>query len=162
MTKSILQNQSIHSPLMSASQLRPQKVGRKKSIAMTLVLTSLVDAFCMLVIYLMFNISPGGQTPTLKSMNIPTVSHSDIFSGGIVIRFESGRYYLNDEEVAKEQLAVRLSAFKRDPSAPMTEGPQIVIQADRESAFSSFNPIILAGAQNGFTTFKFAVINKGG
>src|SRR4051794_25966346 len=131
LNQSILKNQSMVSPLASASLLSPKGKKRGRSIAMTLVLTSLVDAFCMLTIYLMFNVSPSGQAANLKSMNLPIASHSDLFTSGILVRVENGRYYLNDQEVGKDQLTAALAPFKRDPTAPLDPDRQIVIQADR-------------------------------
>jgi biopolymer transport protein ExbD len=161
LTQSALKNQLMASPLANASVLNPKGKRRKRSMVMTLVLTSLVDAFCMLTIYLMFNISPSGQASAMKTMNLPMATHSDILTSGIIVRVENNRYFINDAEVSKDALVQSLAPYKVSPDTPADRVPQLVIQADRGINFSAFNPIILAGAQNGFTSFKFAVINGG-
>lgn len=156
--RSILKNQMMQSPLANQSIIRPKGNRGRKSLVITLVLTSLVDAFCMLVIYLMFNISPSEQASMIsKAGQLPIASHSDTLERGTVVRVEGDKYFVNEQAVAPQNLTQKFQQIK----AQMGQAPDILIQADKSLNFSAFNPIILAAAQSGVHQFKFAVFHGG-
>ena len=54
----IIENTAFHSPIGAASCIKPEAGFWKKRLVATVILTSLVDAFSILVIYLLVSFSP--------------------------------------------------------------------------------------------------------
>jgi biopolymer transport protein ExbD len=157
-------NGSLRSPLREAMTVNPSARGaaRKKKIVMTLILTSLVDAFSIMLLYLLVQNTGNGSTLELnKSEKLPTASKAEALHEGTLVRLEGNRYFIGDksreEAVEEVELAAKLQARK----AQLGQGEasdSIIIQADRLSDFSSLTPIIRAGSVSGFHKFKFAVL----
>ena len=64
--QSYLQNDSLFSPLSQESVIRPKKGKDNKTLVAALILTSLVDAFSILVIYLLMNTTAATETLDLE------------------------------------------------------------------------------------------------
>jgi biopolymer transport protein ExbD len=152
-----------HSPLASALEgsgmLRPsQKRGRRAGVA-GLMLTSLVDAFSILVIFLIMNNATSSESLNIgKNVQLPTVSEGALIQEGVTVRIEDGKFFVEDKVVDKGSLISTLKSFNENATVAKKEG--IIIVADKALDYEDLNPVILAGSQAGFTKFKFAVIKK--
>lgn len=152
-----------HSPLASALEgagmLRPaQKRSRRAGVA-GLMLTSLVDAFSILVIFLIMNNATSSESLNIgKNVQLPSVSEGALIQDGVTVRLENGKFFVEDKAVDKGSLISTLKAFNENATVARKEG--IIIVADKTLDYEDLNPVILAGSQAGFTKFKFAVIKK--
>ena len=140
--------------LMNQSRISQKKARLKKSILASLSLTSLIDAFSILVIYLLTNAS-NTQVPfdMRGGMQIPQAKLADTLSYGSVIKVMNGEYFVDSTKIAIADLPIKLRELKeKNPTET------IIIQADRKLPYSEMNPIILAAAQAGVEKFQFAVV----
>lgn len=162
--QSYLNAQAFHSPLKSTSVIKPnsQRVG--KTLVAALILTSLVDAFSILVIYLLMNTSAATEQMDLeKDLTLPMASHSEMLQAGVVVTTIDGKYKIKDQELEAGQLMEALKALNAElEDADDQRQKNLVIQADKDSSFETLNPIIMAGTQSGFETIKFAVLPNEG
>ncbi len=136
------------------SRISQKKSRLKKSIIASLTLTSLIDAFSILVIYLLTNAS-NTQVPfdMRGGMQMPQAKLAEPLSYGSVIRVLNGEYFVDQKKLSLAELPVKLRELK-------VQNPKetLIIQADRKLPFSQMNPIILAAAQAGIEKFQFAVL----
>lgn len=124
----------------------------KKVLASSLTLTSLVDCFTILVVYLLVATSFGSQELNMpKDMILPDAQYSTALAAGTVIRVEEGKYTVNDKSVSLEMLSEILQSTRGTSDS-------VVIQADKRADYSLLNPVVLASLQAGFTKIKFAVL----
>lgn len=154
----------LRSPLSEAMRLSPRRSGsRAKKLVVTLVLTSLVDAFSIMLLYLVVQNSGLGSTLELKNAGrLPVASEATALHQGTLVRIVGAKTFLGDELVADHELASRLSA-KRAQAAPAgSPDPALIVQADRDADFARLAKVIRAGSVSGFHTFKFAVLHEGG
>jgi len=160
--KSILQNQVNQSALKGQSTLRP--IGRRgrRALMFPLTLTSLIDAFSILVIYLLVNFSsPTASLRVSGDLEIPSAAESSNLAPGSVVSISRGHYFINDKEIAESDLSEKLvelhGKVRKDPH----QKDDLVIQADRRIDYAALSPVIMAGSQAGFHQFKFAVLQGG-
>lgn len=163
--QSLLGKASLSSPLLSASPLNPHGApSASREVNAPLMLTSLVDAFSILVIYLLMHFSASGEILMIsKNTELPTAANSADLVRYTIVKVEEGKYYLENEEVAPENLVAKLlenrEKFVKD--RPGEEFPdKIIVQADRRTPYKVLNSIVHAGAQTGYSEIKFAVVSK--
>lgn len=159
--QSYLKNQAFHSPIQSTSVIKPASNKSNKALVATVILTSLVDAFSILVIYLLINTSAANEELNLeKDLTLPMATQSEVLQAGVVVTTtKDGKYKVKETETEASDLMATLKALNEELNDEGDERRKnLVIQADRSSSFELLNPIILAGTQAGFETIKFAVL----
>ena len=159
-TASPLKQSALSSRLQDSSMIKPGHGGRgKRSMVAGLLLTSLVDAFSILVIFLIMNHSSNQEVINLgQKIALPQAMDSQFIQDGIVVRIEDGRFMVEDKEISFGRLNAELKTL--NDGASETKRGGLVIVADRGLDYADLSPVILAGSQAGFTKFKFAVIRK--
>lgn len=123
-------------------------------------LTSLVDCFAIILIYLLMATSLGQvDLDVPKDMKLPTASMGQDLMQSTIVVFDKGEYKIGDKSFTMTQLAEEFKR-RRDEMGKSTEPGQaaIVIQADEKSNYSQINPIVLAGLAAGFNEIQFAVL----
>lgn len=152
-----------HGPLGSqstfSSVLRPKRGRVMRPMMFTLALTSLIDAFSILVIFLLIQGPSGHKEINLGDVKLPSVQKFTTLDEGITIRIEKGVYYINDTQLDPKNL---VSALHEARQSLDSTTKSLIVQADRRSEFNAINPIIQAGAQTGFEQIKFAVMPQKG
>jgi|SRR6185312_1699882 len=130
---------------------------RKSRPSYLLPLTSLIDAFSIIVIYLLIGTQAGGLDQDLpKQVNLPVAESGQLIDAVMpTIRIEKGAYYINDKQVVTAELAQRLHELKAQSSK---DGVEILIQADTAMNYADLDPLLKAGSQAGIQKLKFAVI----
>ena len=147
------------SALASTSMLRPKSgSGHRRTMIASLMLTSLVDAFSILVIFLIMNHAANNETVNTDKVILPTARESELIQQGVVVRVEAGKFMVEDKPVALGNLIAELKKLNSSVDVARREG--LIIVADRLMDYADLSPVILAGSQSGFTKFKFAVIRK--
>lgn len=159
-TASPLSQSPLDSALAGTSRIRPRPGARaRRGTLASLMLTSLVDAFSILVIFLMMNHSASQEVVETGKLTLPQATESQLIQSGVVVRIEGeGRFLVENEPVALSDLAGKLKALNQSVETAKKEG--IVVVADRNMDYEALSPVIMAGSQAGFTKFKFAVIRK--
>ncbi len=154
-----LSNTHLGSALAGTSLIRPKGNKGGRSLTAGLMLTSLVDAFSILVIFLIMNHSNSQDVVNLgDKIQLPTAKDSQFIQQGIVVRVENDKFFIEEKPVQLPQLAATLK--KLNESAEIAKKEGLIIVADRNLDYADLSPVILAGSQAGFTKYKFAVIRK--
>jgi biopolymer transport protein ExbD len=155
-----LSQSALTSRLGDQSMIQPSSGGRgRRSMVAGLLLTSLVDAFSILVIFLIMNHSANQETVDMgKNIILPQSSAASLIQDGTTIRVEQGKFVVDGKEVTLPNLIATLKSINASAKDAKKEG--LVIVADRNLDYAELSPVILAGSQSGFTKFKFAVVHK--
>lgn len=148
------------SPLSEIQSLKPgskNKKGIGQNLALALPLTSLIDAFSIIVIYLLIGTQNSGIESTVPtSLNLPIASNSiSLEKVTPTLRIEKGVYKLNDEVVAPQKLVEKLTELKKQSQEKDME---LVVQADQEMKYQDLDPLLKASSASGFEKMKFAVV----
>lgn len=154
-----LKTEMMNSPIDSQAVVRPKKGQFRRTLVTSLVLTSLVDAFSILVIYLLVNTSAATEALNInKEMKLPLASESEVLQAGLVVKIENNRYYLNEQEVGISTLGDALERAQKDLEDRGDErSGKVIIQGDENLTFESLNPVITACSQTQIKKIKFAV-----
>ncbi len=165
MTNNVLEQTSMESPLLACSTLKPKGGRYLNALAATLMLTSLVDAFSILVVYLLMSYSSSGEILFIsKDMVLPTASMAEDLDRQVIVKYEKGKYYVEDEELELKDLFSKLLGMRKEFQKKYPElefENKIIIQADRNVEYGHLNTVIHAGAQAGYEEIKFAVMMGG-
>lgn len=154
-----LSQSALHSALGGQSMIRPSQARARRTLTASLMLTSLVDAFSILVIFLIMNNATSSEALNIgNKVTLPQAGESQLIQEGIVVRVEDNKFMVEDKEVSQGQLIATLKSLNDSAEAAKKEG--LIIVADRNLDYNDLSPVILAGSQAGFTKFKFAVTRK--
>ena len=155
-----LKHTSMYSAISSHSTLNPQAGRKKRRSEAGLILTSLVDAFSILVIFLMMNNgNPQAEVKMSKDLTLPASKQSQPVTQTTTIRIERGHYFVNEQEVRVDQIGEMLKTIKVElEQKGSSEKESLTILADKEMDFATLNPLVLGASQAGFSEFKFAVM----
>lgn len=158
MKQSFLKNSTRTSPLEQIQRLKNGESSKHKpDMAPVLQLTSLIDAFSIIVIYLLIASQSGGiEVNTSKNIQLPIAeSGVALEKESAIVRIENGRYFINDEFVATSNLGAKLYELKKKLAA---EDNEIMIQADQAMNYADLDPLLRAGSEAGIQKLKFAVL----
>lgn len=155
-TASPLNRSQLSSALAGTSRIRPEGSRHRRTMIASLMLTSLVDAFSILVIFLIMNHSANQEMVNVgDKVKLPQARETQLIQSGVVVRIEEGKFLVDEKPVALGSLAARLKALNDGPETAKKDG--LIIVADRQLDYADLSPVILAGSNAGFTKFKFAV-----
>lgn len=135
------------------------KRAKAKNLSAGLTLTSLVDCFSILIVYLLMATAFGENLFEIpEGMKLPKAEHSDQSPSDVVVQVRGYQYSING-------LTVPLSSLARELKNKATqlgdrEDKSLVIQADQSSEFSQINPLVVAGMTAGFNKVQFAVLQE--
>ncbi|MBC7465511.1 MAG: biopolymer transporter ExbD [Bdellovibrio sp.] len=154
MKASVLKNLHHHSPLDAMRRVQAGGGGKKeKSLFFALNLTTLIDAFCILVIFLLSNMN--GRVQNLKESEklvLPTAMRSEALTEGVVVRIERNSIFVDDKKIVQADLAKAILASKTKDNVAL------IIQADRKSDYENIGLVLRAGGQAGYEKYVFAVL----
>lgn len=164
MKHGILRATAFHSVIGENSIIAPTSDRHRRSVVADLLLTALIDAFSILVIFLLMSFSSNGEILFMgKGIELPNARTAEVLERNPVVKVEEGRIFLEEKEVTGEQLtAALLDVRKKFTDAhPGEEYPAILtVQGDRRLKYEVLNGIVLASSQAGFSDIKFAVLVK--
>jgi biopolymer transport protein ExbD len=160
----ILHTTSIQSVLATESYLKPRHGKWKRHLALDLLLTALIDAFSILVIFLLMSFSSTGDVLFLsKNQELPKSSQAEFLERNPIVKIDETRLFLEDKQVTPDSLIGALIDLRKQYAEihPGEEYPGIVtIQADRRVKYEYLNQIVLAASHAGFSDIRFAVLMK--
>ncbi len=163
LNSSIVKDRAMVSIIGASSVLAPSDANRKKGINSELLLTALIDAFSILIVFLLMSFSSTGDLLSLsKDMELPTAGGEQL-ERYPVVKFESGKYFIESKEVTSNDLVQALLDLRKSHQE-MRAGEEypgiLTVQADRRVKFEQLSAIVQASAQAGFGDIKFAVLMK--
>jgi biopolymer transport protein ExbD len=146
----------MESVLLNTSVLRPKAHKAKKSIVADLLLTALIDAFSILVIFLLMNFSSTGEILFIgKGTELPKAHAVEPLERTLLVKVETEKIYVEDKEVALGQLVQRLVDARKNG-----QQETITLQADRRLKYDFISQIVQAANHAGISQIKFAVMAK--
>ena len=153
---------SFESVIDDSSTLKPTEGGRKRNIYADLLLTALIDAFSILVIFLLMNFSSTGELLFMgKDMELPKAALGEMLAPAPVLKLDAGKLYIEDKEITTDNLVAELLDLRKKFQAlhPNEEYPGVLtIQADRRLRYDQLSPIVQASNHAGFSDIKFAIV----
>lgn len=163
-SQSVLNESALESVISSASVLKPDHPRARSVPAGDLLLTALIDAFSILVIFLLMSFSSTGEILFIgKDTELPKASRGEILERNPVVKIENGALFLEDKAVTTEELIPGLIELRKQfaETRPGEEYPGILtVQADRRTKYDVLNQIVLAASAAGFGDIRFAVMAK--
>ena len=147
------------SPLAQAQLIGNSGVNTKKNkpeMNALLPLTSLIDAFYIIVIYLLIGTQSGGVESDLsKHITLPMAEAGQVIEKETsTVRIEKGQYFIDNKPVSISQLGAKLAELKK---ASKEDNMEIIIQADQAMDYADLDPLLRAGSEAGIQKLKFAV-----
>ena len=155
---SVLQTAAMKGPIHSNGSGK-QSAAKKKNMVFTLNLTALIDAFSILVIFLLSNLASNNTTVTENSkIQLPGIHSVEASAMGDVVRIEGNSYFFKEQPVDLNGLARALQTANQaaTPDHPV----EVVIQADRNQNYAMISPVLKLGAQAGMANIQFAVVQE--
>lgn len=162
MKASVLQNLQHNSPLQAQARIHAQGgKANEKSLLFSLNLTTLIDAFCILVLFLLSNMH--GQVQNIKiskDMILPVAQNSVALEDGVIVRIEKDTFFIDDKIVTKSDITKELlrAISLKSPDSKHQENSSLIIQADRNSNYENISWVLRAGGQVGIEKYVFAVL----
>jgi biopolymer transport protein ExbD len=154
-----MKNSMLGSALGGTSKLRPEGGKHRRTMVASLMLTSLVDAFSILVIFLIMNVGANQEALNVgDKVQLPQAQSTSLIQQGLVVRIEDGKFIVDEKPVAIGSLLAVFKKHNTGTEAAKKEG--LVIVADKQLDYADLSPVILAGSSAGFTKFKFAVVKN--
>ncbi len=169
MISSQIGQSAMESQILNQSILSPKAVGKHRSYTEELLLTALVDAFSILVIFLLLSFTNSGELIMIgKDTELPKAAQNKELQINPVLKMEQGQIFLDNKVVNVEGLVAALvelrvvlaEKFKVQGLLPENETYAVTIQADRRVRYTELNQLIVACANAGFSDLHFAVLAK--
>lgn len=149
------------SPLKQTRHLKPVQGKAKKSIVVPMMLTSLVDAFTIVVIYLIINSSTSEAVTVEDGLKLPQAEHSQIVDQSPIVVFKNNQYLIDNQIVSEQALRQTLEQLKAKSQGLFKTGDaSIIVQADENIDFDRLQPLLVASSYAGIKHVKFAVLQK--
>lgn len=163
-SRSILAQSALSTEIGSQSVLNPKNQKHKRNLFADLLLTALIDAFSILVIFLLMNFSSTGEILFVgKNTELPKASAVEQLERNTVVKYEDGKFFIENKEtdqngLIQDLLETRKQWVEAHPGEEFKGA--ITIQADKKTKFENLNSIVLAMAHAGFGEINFAVLTK--
>ena len=141
------------------------KYKNRRTLVATVMLTSLVDTFSVLVIYLLVSFSTTGELLYMsEGMELPFAGQVVELGRNIVIKVEKDKLFIEEEEIPDEEALVKKLVNTRKNWEKYYPGTEfegaMTIQADRRQTYDLLSDVIQAGSEAGYSDINFAVVRK--
>ena len=142
-----------------------RKTIKRKRMTAVVMLTSLIDAFSILVVYLlMFFSNTGEMTYVNADIDLPKASMIERLDRYSILQIKKEGYFVEERKLTRESLVPYLVSLKKKLNqSPFQEGEEdqretITIQADKTVKYNRLSTVIQACSHAGFSNIKFAVL----
>ena len=125
---------------------------QKRDVNSTLMLTSLVDAFSIIVIFLIVVASNSAPYEPNDKIALPTVVEAGTALDANKISISKSGYLYNDKELTFDQLRAQVLADRSK-----FKNHQAIVEADRAATYERIEPIMKLMADLEIETIQLAV-----
>lgn len=164
LAESTLKGKAVTSVIGSLSVINPEGYRKKKEGTSDLLLTALIDAFSILVIFLLMSFSSTGEILFIpKGTELPKAMNTTVIERFPVVKVDEGVLYLEDQRIEGNDLTAGLLELRKkwQETHPNEEYPGVLtVQADRRVKYEVLNQVVVAASQAGFADMKFAAVTK--
>ncbi len=162
MERAFIYDREINKEISGLSLIKPSKGRSGNKLAATLILTSLVDVFSILVIYLLVTSMNQPHELNLDDIDLPIASSSVVLDGGTIVKVTHQGILIDEQPVSEAALdeffEMRVAGLREEQGEEAKLA--IVIQADKSADYSLVDPIILKATSAGFSRLRFAVVQE--
>ena len=152
MKHSVLKNQELTSPLQKNTILKPEKKKNPTKAIASVSLTSLVDAFSILVIYLLVNTSTTNHKIQNEGIQLPQAQKVLEIQDTLIVQIKDSKIFINNKAINKNKLVRQIQKQAKNKT--------ILIQADKDYPYAVVNPLVIASSSAGIERIHFAVEKK--
>lgn len=135
-----------------------------KNTAAPITLTSLVDAFSILVIYLLVNFSNAGEILYVDNqIELPAAAQVETLERTTIVKVLDQKIFVESDEVLSKDLVAHLIERREAGEKDKTDGSQeesLIIQADKKVKYEMISQVVQASHHAGFGEIRFAVLTK--
>lgn len=131
------------------------------------MLTSLIDAFSILVVYLLMFFSDTSELNYISDgLELPKARLIERLDRYFILSVKKEGYFVEDKKLSSDELVSYLFSLKKkleqsQLSYTSKDHKQtITIQADKSISYKKLSPLIQACSQVGFSHIKFAVLGE--
>ena len=155
--QNIITSPSIQSPLTSGYLFK--KSGKKrKSIEAVITLTSLIDAFVIIVLYLVICNSPTESNVEIDdSIMLPQAQHYNQLDDSVVITYRNNQFLIDGKVIPEKNLTQEIARVSTSLFSSLKKESAIILQADENIDFHKLQPFLVASAHAGLKNVNFAV-----
>ena len=137
----------------------------KRDLSQTLMLTSLIDAFSILVVYLLMSFSSTGEMAYMQAnVELPKARTLKKLDRHSIVRITPQAYFIEDKEMSEADLVSGLVNLKQalveEYGEKSPEIQTVTVQADKKIKYSRLSSVIQACSSAGFSDIKFAVLGE--
>ena len=160
---SIIKTSALDSVIGGNSVLSPKGSRHKREVHAELLLTALIDAFSILVIFLLMSFSSSPEILMTGKLELPKTATGEQLDRQPVVRTEDGKLFVEEKETTPDGLVQALLDVRKKftDTHPGEVFPGIItIQGDRRLKYEALSSIVQASSQAGFSDIKFAVVSK--
>ena len=125
---------------------------KKKDLNASLTLTSLIDAFSILVIFLIVSGSNSSTFQKLNKLNLPKTAVSDRLAPTLRVSVLDNQYYFDNKKIALSNLMKTV----RDQRAQIKD-QRAILEADKKTVFQTIEPLLKLFSELGIQTIHLAV-----
>ena len=154
---------------------------KQKYIPPKLMLTSMMDMFTIILIFLLFSFSENPETLKLgKDLDLPRSNSEASYTKAIKIVLSKSELRVNDEVMAQVQnqqivglptedkdlktssLFQRLKTYRETQKLEegQLEAQHVLFMCDKSHSFTTINHVIKTAGMAGFPNFQFAVLEE--
>jgi biopolymer transport protein ExbD len=152
---------------------------KQKYVPPKLMLTSMMDMFTIILIFLLFSFSENPETLTLgKDLDLPRSNSEAGYTKAIKIVLSKSELLVNDEVMAQVQnrqivglatedlksssLFQRLKTYRESQKIEESESQaqHVLFMCDKTHSFTTINNVIKTAGLAGFPNFQFAVLEE--
>jgi biopolymer transport protein ExbD len=159
--RTVLNTHNIPEVTTRSLLLRKNNSKLRKNIQATITLTSLIDAFVIIVLYLVVCNSPSESIEVEDHITLPQAKFSSQLDGSPVVTFKDNRFMIDGQYINEADLSRRLSQLTGDLKLKIAnKEPSLILQADENVDFHKLQPFLTASAHAGIKNVKFAVYQQ--
>lgn len=159
--RTMITTHHIPQPTTRGLLLRKNKSKLRKNIQATITLTSLIDAFVIIVLYLVVCNSPSESMDLEDQIVLPQAKISNQLDGSPVVTFKNNQFLIDGQIVREADLSKQLSRITGNLKNKIAnKEPAIILQADEKVDFHKLQPFLTASAHAGIKNVKFAVYQQ--
>ncbi len=142
--------------------LRKNQSKTRKNIQATITLTSLIDAFVIIVLYLVVCNSPSDATIDLEDqLTLPQAKIFNQIDDSPVITFKNNHFFIEGKQINDSDLNASLKRISSSLDLKIkNKEASIILQADEKIDFHKLQPFLTASAHAGIKNVKFAVYQQ--
>lgn len=157
--KSILGTLQKEGTIESTTALKSKSLSSKKAIVTSLVLTPLVDAFAILVIYLLVQSTTGSKVDQLDAdIKLPVAKQSKLLDDSFIISIKNSKYLVDKKIVSAKKAMKSLAKYAKSKD---DNKKALTIISDKKTAFDMINPLLEWSSLYGVEKVQLAVVRGG-